>query len=418
MGLRQKKRRGALALLMGLLLVGGCFLPTFGAGATTSNELKSQIEQLEESASQLEKRRNQLASALKDLRADKAQAMERKQNLEQQMELLREDIANSDRLLTQYAAYLQAKEAELSEAEEREAQQYQLFCQRVRAMEEAGSVSYWSVLFSAKDFSGFLDNVTMISEIMEYDNAVMDLLVATREEIDRAKAELEEKQAAELEVRDRLSAQRRQLQEQAAQVDQLVEELSADEARAKEDEAAMLAEAAEIDRQIEAKERELEAKIQAGTITVEPGGDYLWPLPGNYRTIWSLFGGRTDPITGKPANHNGIDVAAPKNTPIYAARGGVVLTSTYYGSYGNYVTLSHGDGTSTLYAHMNSRAVKEGETVKQGDVIGYVGTTGRSKGNHLHLEVRINGRRQDPVDFYPGLTLYYRNDGKTVLLEH
>ena len=89
-----------------------------------------------------------------------------------------------------------------------------------------------------------------------------------------------------------------------------------------------------------------------------------------------------------------------------------------YGTYGNDVSVSHGDGTSTLYAHMNSRAVKEGDVVTQGQVLGYVGATGRTTGNHLHFEVRVNGQRQDPVDFYAGWTLYYRNNGKTVLLEH
>ena len=163
---------------------------------------------------------------------------------------------------------------------------------------------------------------------------------------------------------------------------------------------------------------ELEPKLQDGSVNIQPDGDYAWPLPSSYNVPWSLFGGRTDPITGKSASHTGIDVAAPKNTTIYAAKGGVVLTSTYYGSYGNYVSVSHGDGTSTLYAHMNSRAVKEGDVVTQGQVLDYVGATGRTTGNHLHFEVRVNGQRQDPVDFYAGWTLYYRNNGKTVLLEH
>ena len=104
----------------------------------------------------------------------------------------------------------------------------------------------------------------------------------------------------------------------------------------------------------------------------------------------------------------GLDIAAPKGTSIEAARGGQVLTSGYNGSYGNYVVIDHGGGDSTLYAHMNARSCSEGDIVKQGDVIGYVGTTGRSTGNHLHLEVRVNYQRVDPQKMYPNIKFTYR----------
>ena len=143
----------------------------------------------------------------------------------------------------------------------------------------------------------------------------------------------------------------------------------------------------------------------------------MWPLNGYY-TLSSLAGSRIHPITGKPNNHGGIDIPAPKNTPILAAKSGVVITSGYNSSYGNYVVISHGGSSSTLYAHMNKRGVSVGESVSQGQVIGYVGTTGSSTGYHLHFEIRTSAGRQDPVDYYPDLTLYVRSGGKTVLLQH
>lgn len=91
----------------------------------------------------------------------------------------------------------------------------------------------------------------------------------------------------------------------------------------------------------------------------------------------------------------------------------MVTTSTYNSSYGNYVVVSHSDGTSTLYAHMNKRGVSEGQTVKQGDVVGYVGTTGSSTGNHLHFEIRVNGTRKDPVNYFKDIPLYVRSGGTT-----
>lgn len=97
-----------------------------------------------------------------------------------------------------------------------------------------------------------------------------------------------------------------------------------------------------------------------------------------------------------------------------AAKSGVVLTSTYNSSYGNYVVISHANGESTLYAHMSKRLVSEGDKVTQGQTIGLVGTTGSSTGNHLHFEVRLNGQRQDPLNYFRGSTFTLRASGKSV----
>ena len=168
-----------------------------------------------------------------------------------------------------------------------------------------------------------------------------------------------------------------------------------------------------MDAQIKAKEREYAAQI----VNVPSESGFLWPLAANLNTLSSLYGGRKDPINGRSSNHTGIDIPAARGTPIYAAKSGVVTTSVYgsgsYWSYGNFVLISHKDGTSTLYAHMSSRNVKEGQTVRQGDVVGYVGTTGRSTGNHLHFEVRVNGKRTDPLNYFKDKALYFRSGGKT-----
>ncbi|NLF35077.1 MAG: peptidoglycan DD-metalloendopeptidase family protein [Clostridiales bacterium] len=417
--MKKKRYTRAMGLFLSLLLLLLCLpVPDFmRAEAVTTDELQSQIDALKNNAAGLITQKRELENQLKSIRGEKAQAMARKENLEQQIGVLREEIDLSDALIAQYNAYIAEKEAELAETEKKEAIQYELFCERVRAMEETGTVSYWSILFDAADFSDLLDRATYVNEVMSYDQEIMDMLAQTRMEIAAAKEDLESKRTEQEEVRTAQAAKRDELQAQAAEVDRLVDEISADEDALERAEAELQAAAKEMDRQLAAKQKELEAKLADGSVTIDPGTGYKWPLAGKY-TLSSLFGGRIDPITGKPATHTGIDIPAAKNTPILAARGGVVLTSTYYGSYGNYVSISHGNGDSTLYAHMNSRAVKEGAVVKQGDVIGYVGTTGRSTGNHLHFEVRINGTRQDPVSFYPSLTLYYISRGRTVRLDH
>ena len=144
-------------------------------------------------------------------------------------------------------------------------------------------------------------------------------------------------------------------------------------------------------------------------------GDWYWPLPGWYK-ISSLFGGRIDPINGRRDNHTGTDIPAPGGTPIYAAKDGVVTTvnaNKNASSYGYYCIISHGSGYATLYAHQNQvPIVQEGQTVSKGQVIGYVGTTGRSTGNHLHFELRINSVRNDVLKLYPGMTFTSPGGGR------
>ena len=132
-------------------------------------------------------------------------------------------------------------------------------------------------------------------------------------------------------------------------------------------------------------------------------GDFDWPMPSPYgkEYITSYSGSRLNPVTNMWENaHGAIDIGAPAMTSIYAAADGVVVMSTWHDSYGNYVKIDHGNGWSTLYAHQTKQAVKIGENVKKGDVIGYVGSTGDSTGNHLHFEIRSNEKRLDPLQFY------------------
>lgn len=132
-------------------------------------------------------------------------------------------------------------------------------------------------------------------------------------------------------------------------------------------------------------------------------GIFQWPLPQSY-TITSLFGYREDPFTGEVAYHGGTDIAAPGGTPILAAADGTVSvangTDSWGGSYGYHVKIGHADSFETLYAHCSSICVTEGQQVKQGEVIAYVGTTGSSTGNHLHFEVRQDGERVNALVFF------------------
>ena len=361
---------------------------------------QAEIDAMKEEANSLKQQQEEIQDQLDSLAADRENAMARKTLLEQQINATRAEINTIAAQIAKYDELIAQKQTELDEAEAEEQAQYELFCERVRYMEEQGEVSYWSILFSSKDFADLLDNAMMVEEIMDYDNQVMDQLIALREQIEQDKAELETARQEQQDAKAEQEAAQANLQAQESEVDALLSQISNQEDELEAREAQLRAASDAATAEIAAAERELAAQI--ANVPSESG--FLWPLPGRYN-LSSLFGSRKHPITGKANNHTGIDIPASSGTSILAAKSGVVTTSTYNNSYGNYVVVSHSDGTSTLYAHMVRRNCSKGDTVSQGQVIGYVGTTGSSTGNHLHFEVRVNGSRVDPINYFTDLPL-------------
>ena len=152
---------------------------------------------------------------------------------------------------------------------------------------------------------------------------------------------------------------------------------------------------------LEKEEAVLDAKIkllmaESKKYTYE-GGKMLWPAP-SWTRISDVFGYRSvHPITGLPAFHGGIDIAAPYGSNILAAAGGKVVVVSYSSGSGNYIVVDHGGGIMTMYAHASKIVAKVGDTVKKGQVIALVGSTGASTGNHLHFEVRVDNTKVDPL---------------------
>ena len=407
---RQKadKRRvmvAALAGFMALLILLPMFtMLTGGARAVTQSEIDALKQEQAESQARQEELKDQLAEAEEKQSA----AEEQRSLLLAQLDAINDELDNINAQIALYDEQIAQKEAERKEAEAKEQAQYELFCQRVRAMEEEGTVSYWSILFNAESFSDMLDRLADIDAVMDYDNQIMDELIATREELERLQAELESARADEQAVKEEQEAKKAEQQAKVAEAEKVLEELNKNVAEVNrlldEEDAA----AAAIQADIVRKQAELEAQRQQNGTTIVSESGYMWPLPGWYR-ISSPFGYRINPVSGRAQNHGGIDIPASGGTPILAAKSGQVITSVYgsgsYWSYGNYVVIDHGNGNSTLYAHMSSRAVSEGQMVTQGQVIGYVGTTGNSTGNHLHLEIRVGGQRVDPEAKFPDLNL-------------
>ena len=448
MTIRQFHTR-CFALLLACALALGC-LPHAQAAS------RSAIESLQSRQASLSVQKAELQKKLDGIRSSQGQALNKKNLVEQQLNVLNQQIQVSEDLLAQYAQQITEKEAELEAAKAKEAQYQAEFEERVRAMEERGNVSYWSVLFQASDFSDLLDWINMIGELMDYDNQILDQLAEARQAVAQAKADLEASRQGQQETLAQQQSQQAQIQAQQAEVDRLIQEittqsdvyarqieqledsqdavaqqiaqaeatyqkqLAAEKAAAEQAAQKAAAEKAAAEKAAAAAKAAAEKAAQQKQQTSSPSGGgsassgsqssqttasasgCLWPIASSHR-VTSPFGWRTHPITGRQHLHGGIDIAAPNGTPILAAKAGVVVISQYGSSYGNYVVLSHPDGTRTLYAHMSQRNVSAGDTVRQGQTVGLVGSTGSSTGNHLHFETwtgSSSSSRVNPMQFF------------------
>ena len=422
---RGKRFVAWLMTLVMLLFVMSSALPA--AQAVTQDE----INDLKSQAASLKEEQAELQSQLDKLSNSKNAALDQKFVLEEKINVLQEQIALSEQAIQDYGEMIDQKEVELAEAQAEEAKYQEEFNERVRNMEERGSMSYWSVLFNASSFSDLLDQINAISEVMDYDNEVMDNLAAARQAVADAKADLEENKAAEEAAKSDLESQKASLASEQAKVEATISEINSQSDAYSQKMHELEDDSDNVANQIAQAEKTYQAQIEAqkkaeeekrqqqlaqqqaqqnqsnsgssgGSASTPSGGGsasssgFLWPLSG-YTRVSSPFGYRNCPFHGREL-HGGCDVPAPSGTPIMATKSGVVVISTYGSSYGNYVVIAHTDGSRSLYAHQSKRAVSVGQSVSQGQVIGYVGTTGSSTGNHLHFEIWLNSSSSSRVN--------------------
>lgn len=392
--MKQKKRflRGCAALLCAVLLLTGNTAPAMAAKVTQAD-----IDALKGDASDLDKKQKEIQSKLSDLKDDKAAAVEKKSLLDDQIANTNARISNTESQISDYNALISQAEAELADAQQREEAQYDLFCKRVREMEERGTVSYWSVLFKATSFSNLLGRLDFINEVMDYDRQVIEDLQTLQAEIEEKKTGLEASRAELVTAKTELESQKKQLAAQREEANKLVKEIDDNAAEYQATLDALEAEERRIEQQVKQLQKQLEEQMAAEgkNYNTNPGG-YIWPVDSRY--ITSTVGGRNSPGGVGSTNHKGTDIGRVGYTsPVYAAKAGTVIVATRSSSYGNYVVISHGTGNTTLYAHMSSIKVSVGTYVQQGQTIGITGSTGHSTGPHLHFEVVENGVRVNPL---------------------
>ena len=390
--IRNKKLRAAAAFLA-LVITALAFMPAGPALAVSQSE----IDALEEQRDELKAQREEMQAGIDELKDQQAGVLEQKRALDEQNEVYRQELELIEEQVALYTRLVDEKAAELEKATEAEAEQLAIYKQHVRAMEENGDYTYLSIIFGSKSLSELMSNLDMIGEIMDADKRIYDQYTAAREDAEEIKAEYESTLDALSDKQAEYEAEKADLEakiaEASAMIEQLEEEINSNYDLYLE----VLAQEEALESDIQSMIAELERQEAANSITST--GTYIWPLPGY--SPGSAYGWRMHPIYNEMRFHAGEDIGAPSGTPILAADSGMATVIPDNGNgYGNYIMINHGGGRVTLYAHMSGFAISDGATVNQGDVIGYVGSTGNSTGPHLHFEVRVNGATTDPKQYF------------------
>ncbi|MBQ7767495.1 MAG: peptidoglycan DD-metalloendopeptidase family protein [Oscillospiraceae bacterium] len=414
-----KKRQLLVSIIAGLLAAVMVFgliamaVPTADA-AKTSAEIQQEIEALKKEHKKNKEKLNALKDQLAGNQTEINQLVAKKNAIDQEVFLLNQQVQNLSQQITAYNGLIADKQAELDTATARWDELSQQYKARVRAMEENGSVSYWSVLFQANSLSDLLDRLNMIEEIAAADQRRMKELNEAAKEVSEAKNGLESEKIALEASKKELEEASQQMEDSRLAAEELLQTLIAkgqayqaliDEHEKIESESLRELSAAETAYD-KAREKEYLEWLAAqkppantsGT-TVDASGK-VWLMPINYTHFSSPFGWRIHPIYGDTRFHAGVDLSAPTGTPIVATRAGVVTTTAYEaGGAGYFVNINHLDGFVTRYMHMTHFVVVEGQTVKAGQVIGYCGSTGASTGPHLHFGVYYNGSAVNPAQY-------------------
>lgn len=397
----EKKRRTVsiiCIILVAAFLVTLLVAAIGSAGAVS----QSQINALKSQQTSISSQKQALQEQIDGLQGDMSTYIAKKEALDEQNELTRQEIELINEQIDLYEKLIEEKEKELEEAKAAEEQQKQELRVRMRAMEENGSLSYIAILFKATSFTDFLAKLSDINTMMESDKSLEDAYVAAREHVEEVKAEYEQTLEEQQDAKTELEEKKADLEQQIAEAEAVIQQLESDIDAYKQEYEANAAQEAAVQNQIKQLEAQLAAQNAAsGTTGTVGSGTYTWPVAGTTTAdVTSPWGYRIHPIFGTEKFHAGVDIAANSGTTIMAADAGTVLTAVYSSSYGNYVVISHGNGITTLYAHMSSMAVSAGQTVTKGQTIGYVGSTGWSTGPHCHFEIRVNGSSVNPLNYY------------------
>ena len=376
------------------------------AQGTGGSAIAATLTELQQEQARLEQEKKENDAKLAELKADQSKQQEYKNTLDAQMQNLQSQIDGLNTQINDLDASISEKNAAIAEKQENIDRDVETLKERLCAIYMMGDASTLEIILQSESVIDMAQKVELLNMITEHDTKMIQQLSADMEAIADEKAEIESQKEEVAAARTQLEAKGSELASVQAEAERVLEELnqSVESVQAESDRIAK--EKAQASAEIDQWWKDYYAQQAAQNNGSSGGssgssgsggyvstGNFTWPVPGF-----------TNISCGYSSGHKAIDISGGGRTiygtPIVAADSGKVVTATYHYSYGNYVMIDHGGGYSTLYAHASSLAVSAGQTVTKGQTIAYVGSTGTSTGPHLHFEVRVNGNRQNPFNWF------------------
>ena len=388
------KGKKFISLLLSVAVAMTMTLSTVMTPLAASSSVSDLRQKLQEQQAELEKVNQQL----KEAQSTKADAQALKQQLEQQKSLLLGQIANLTEQIGKLDNDIVNKQDEIAqkqqEVDQKQAeydQRWEDFKGRMKAMQRLNDGGSIALLSSATNLYQLLTFATTLEQIVSKDEQICQQLEDEHTQLEQQKAELEQAKADLEATKADYESQKAALDSKTSELAQNISQTNASISEAEAEEQALKEAQIEANKKVDEAAKELDAALNAanqayGNASIQCSLDFGRPL-ATYKYVSCYFGGN---------GHRGTDYAAPGGTSIYAVTGGVVTAAAYHYSWGYYVQVYHGKDDkgntySTLYAHMNSAPiVSVGDSVSKGQTLGYVGSTGNSTGNHLHLEMKVN----------------------------
>lgn len=379
--------RKTLCIVLILLI---CFM-SITVYADEINENEEEKPDLKTQRELLQKQLKEANADLTDVQTDLSNNLQQIQKLDDKISKAENELEDHESKITELKKNISEVESKLNDITEKYNTQKDLFEQRIVAMYESGETKYIDIMLKSRNISDFLSNYYVVSELAKVDENLLNDIGEKKNEINLAKLKLENEKKQLSIIVENQTRTTRTLQNTKMMRQSFIDKLSDEEKNIQE-------QIEEYNKQFEEVNKQIIALVMSGINTQYIGGTLAWPVPG-YSTITSQYGMRYHPVTGLYTLHTGVDVGAPLGADFVAANDGIVTSAYFNSAYGNMVIVDHGGGISTLYAHGSEILVDIGQSVKRGDPVLKVGSTGYSTGPHAHFEVRINGVTTDPIPY-------------------